>query len=310
MPSPRQTILATIALTLVALGVAIYAAWIAGEQRGQLRQLRERDEKLTAELHEVLRQNGERTRALTAAQAEFAALHPVTAGQTPTEEAIARETQDWLDRLHTLKRMFAEHPELSIPELAQLTDSEWLLAVKRAQLDTADQIRQSLAAVRSAAKSKFAQQMASALQKHLAATNGQLPSSPQALYAYFIRSIDPSFFQRYEMVETGNVHDVPAADGQRTVIREIAPVDEDYDARYGVTAQGMRAVAGDKARAWVDAPDGYDGMVRRAQLEFARANNGAKAAGLEQLAPYITPPLAPAKLQKLIDLEHVLKRLM
>ncbi len=308
MPAPRQPILATIAVTLVALGTVIYAARIADEQRGQLHQLGQRDKKLTAELHEVLRQNGERTRALTAAQAELAALHPASAGQTATEEAIAAEAQDWLDRLHTLKRMFAEHPELSIPELAQLTDSEWLLAVKRAQLNTADQIRESLAAVRSAAKSKFAQQMASALQKHLAATNGQLPPTPQALYAYFIRPIDPSFFQRYEMVETGNVHDLPAANGQRTVIREIAPVDEDYDARYGVNAQGMRTVAAGNARAWVDAPDGYDGMVSRARAEFAKANNGAKAAGLEQLAPFINPPLAPAKLQKLIDLEHELKR--
>jgi hypothetical protein len=307
MPSARQTTFATVALTLVALGVAIYAARRVGEQQGHLGNLRERDRKLTAELHQVLGQNDERTRALTAAQAELAALRPSTSGQSPAEDTIAAETQAWLDRLHTLKRMFAEHPELSIPELAQLTDSEWLLAVKHAQLDTAEQVRQSLAEVRSAAKSKFAQQMASALQKYLAATKGQLPPDPLALSSYFIRRIDASFFQRYEMVETGNVHDAPGADGQRTVIREIAPIDEDYDARYGVTAQGMRTVAGDKARAWVDAPDGYDGMVRRARLEFARANNGAKAAGLEQLAPYINPPLAPAKLQKLIDLERELK---
>jgi hypothetical protein len=307
MPSLRQLILTAI-LMLTLLGVVVYATRKIGEQRVQLRSLREQEGKLTKELHQVLHQNDDRTRALTATRAELAAHRPDAGGQSPAEDAVAAETESWLDRLRTLKRMFAEHPELSIPELAQLTDSEWLLAVKNAQLDTTEQVRQSLAAVRNAAKSKFAQQMASALQKYLAATNGQLPSNPQALYAYFIRSIDPSFFQRYEMVETGNVHDAPAADGQRTVIREIASVDEDYDARYGVTAQGMWTVAGDKARAWVDAADGYQGMVRRAQAEFARANSGAKAAGLEQLAPYLNPPLAPAKLQKLIDLERELKR--
>lgn len=217
---------------------------------------------------------------------------------------MAAEVEDWFDRLQTLKHTFAEHPELGIPELAQLTDIEWFLAAKSAQIETGEQIRQSLAAVRTVAKAKFAQQMASAMKKHLAASNGQLPPNPQALFAYFIRPIPPSFFERYESLYTGNVRDVPKSGGNELVIQEKSPVDEDYDSRVGINVDGMRSYAGTGPRAWVDAPGGYDAMIRRAQSGFAQAHNGAKAAGLEQLAPFITPPLSPTRLEKLLKLER------
>lgn len=305
----RHTVIAAAGIALLGLSGAIYESRIAHGLRTQLHELRERQQKLTVELALVSHQNQENGRELAAAQSQLAALISSGPVGTPAEQAIAAETQEWFTHLQTVKQIFAAQPQLAIPEVAQLTDLQWLLTTKKIQLDTPDQIRQGLAAVRNAAKNRFALQMGSAIKRYLAATNGQLPPSPSALAPYFIPPIDPAVLERYESLHTGSVADLAVPPGgPLVVIREKSPVDEDYDSRFAVESNGFSRSLGAGARAWLPDPDGYDGMVRKARIQFGLANNGAKAAGLEQLAPYISPPLPPEKLQKLIDLDREQKR--
>lgn len=255
-----------------------------------------------------LRQGSDATAAaLAATQKEIVALGQEDGGGGDGPQlAIKIESTAWLARLRGLRNILTQRPELGIPELNLLSDREWLLAAKDAQLDTPENVRKSLAELRGLAKGKFTGYLSIALRKFLAASGGQLPLTVDGLAPYFDEPVAPAIFPRYELLRTGSVNDLP--DKRVTVIREKTSVDEDYDGRYGVDANAVRKGGGNDARAWIDDPDGYDGMIRRAQADYARANNGAKAAGVEQLAPYIYPPLSPAKLQKLVELERELKR--
>lgn len=304
MPTSRKVFLAIATIVLLGSGGVAYEAHLVRANRAQLAALRMEEGKLRAELAALERQQAERARTLAAAQAESASLPPLPAGAAAANDPVTAEIEPWLDRLQTLKRMFAGHPELGVPEMAQLTELEWLFIARKSPVDTETQLRQSLAAVRAAAKEKFAQQMASALRKYTAASGGELPPNPHALASHFIRTLDPAMFARYEMVRSGKLDELPDKNSAGVVvIRERVPVDEDFDTRYGVTANGMRYPIGRGPRGWVPALDGYDGMVSRAKKQFSQANNGAKPASLEQLTPFLDP-LPPALLQKLLQLDR------
>jgi hypothetical protein len=99
------------------------------------------------------------------------------------------------------------------------------------------------------------------------------------------------------------------------VVLEKTPIDEDFDQRHGVNAGRMAdgsgwgvvpgSFGGTGPAAWID---DYDNRVRHARADYTRDHPGAPKAGLAELAPYIDPPLDPAKLQKLINLELKPKR--
>jgi hypothetical protein len=248
-------------------------------------------------------------RELAALRQEIAAL----VAQAPTGQTAgagsAVEAGPWLARIQTIRHLFATHPETSIPELRYLQESDWILLTREAELDTEEHIRKSLAALRDAGKRNFTRYLESAMMAYVHASGGQLPPNVEALGPYFDPPVDGAILPRYEIVRSGNVKDLPMQ--VFGIVREKAPIDEEFDGRFGLYLSHETFISsggGHDARTWLPDPDGYDGMISKAREQFSRANNGAKAAGLEQLAPYINPSLPPEKLQKLIDLEQELKK--
>lgn len=301
MLSARRVFLLTI--VVVALAGGVYESQIIAHQREQLRELHARREALSVELQQLRRKKAETVTALATLPPETNAKEQnAGAAQTGAAALIEAETKIWLAQLNRLKGLLSQRPDLGIPELSLLTAREWLRIAKDAQFDTEEHIRQSLAALRNAAKEQFIGRLSLALRDYLAATNGELPPTTNALAPYLDPPVDPAIFQRYEMLHTGKISQISSL--TRSIIREKAAVDEDYDSRYGLDRNGVPMNRGNNARAWIDDPDGYDGMIRRAKDEFSRANNGAKATSLEKLAPYINPPLSSTKLEKLLKLER------
>jgi len=308
MFTSRQITLVAAGLMLFALCAVFCEVRLGARQRDALHAARARHDALTAQLERLHRESAAAEEALTTArQALVAQEKKIGENRDGSTSAIGDETNAWLARLQEVRDVMAQHPEVGIPELSLLSDREWLRIAKDAQFETPEQIRKSLAALRNAAKEQFAVRLASALGKYLRASGGQLPPTALTLAGYFTEPVDLAIFQRYEVVRTGNVSDLP--DRTLSVIREKAPVDKDYDSRYGVDGNAIQSGGGfGNARTWVNDPDGYDGMIQHARAAYARANNGAKTTSLEQLAPYINPPLSPAALRKLIDLEQPMER--
>src|ERR1043166_7654709 len=131
MPSYRKTLFILVGVAVLASGGVSYEDHLIRTNRARLADLRAQEKKMRAELARLERQHAKSTWALVIAQAESAVLPPLLADTTAGDDPLSAEMQPWLDRLQTLKRMFAEHPELGVPEMAQLTDLEWLFVARK-----------------------------------------------------------------------------------------------------------------------------------------------------------------------------------
>ena len=289
MSSARKILIGL--LLISAIGMAGYGVHVMTRQREELRAVQLRSEQRTRELA-ALRQHAATTQAeLAAAEQQLAAL-PTPRAVDPAHGA---EINAWLGRLKKLKQLFADKPERSIPELALLTDDDWLRVARQAEFDTEEHVRRALALARNAAKDKFEGQIAGALTRYLKQTNGELPATVLALAPYFDPPVDPAILGRYEMLATGMVSFSPSAAGI-AAIRESSAIDPDYDSRWTTMSNG----GGRKApapSAWIP---GFEDRSRRAYAAFRDANKGASAGAFEQVIPYFDPPLDPALAEKLI----------
>ncbi len=307
MSTPARVIAVSSALLFLGAGGLVYESRLLSQERLHTIAEQDRQAALNHQLREAGLHHESALRELIALRRDIAALN--TAG--PTDQTAgaenAGETGPWLARIQTIRHLFATHPETSIPELKYLQESDWLLLTREAELDTEDHIRKSLAVLRGAGKRAFTRYMQSAMTAYVQASGGMLPPNVEALGPYFDPPVDSAILPRYEILRSGNMKDLPKEG--LMIVREKAAIDEDFDGRFGLYTNGgpfTVAGGGNNARTWISDPDGYDGMISKARVQFARANNGAKAAGLEQLAPYIDPPLAPEKLKQLIDLDREL----
>lgn len=227
---------------LVALAIVVVAAGIAGWMQHGVVRLRAESRDLVARNGALLtRAQDDRELIAALAQRRTAAVDRAGAEAAPpadaasTDAAVAAEAKAWMARWQTLHSIVAQHPEAAIPELGLLTETDWLQVARGAQFDTPEAVRQSLAALRSAAKQKFAEQLSAALRKYVAVTAGRLPLGVDALAPYFNPPMEPAILQEYEVVRMSDGHAPPAG---VSFIRQRSVVDADYDSRYGVDASG------------------------------------------------------------------------
>ena len=102
-------------------------------------------------------------------------------------------------------------PDKKIPELQFATDQDWLDATKNADLNTDEGVRKALRDLRRKAKGTSAKMIEEGLRKYIQANNGQLPDDPAELQPYFERAMDPAILQRYKMLYSGDLSNVPSA---------------------------------------------------------------------------------------------------
>src|ERR1041385_640854 len=146
----------------------------------------------------------------------------------------AAETQSPVNQL---RRQLAQMPDKNIPELQLLDNNKWSEDANKGKLDTEDGVRETLAKLRRAAKMRFVFTMGHALEDYVKAANGQLPSSLSELTPYFqpylTQPVDEAMLQRYELLHTGKLSDLPAGE---FLIAEKAAVDEQFDTLFKIGA--------------------------------------------------------------------------
>lgn len=245
------------------------------------------------------------------------------AAETPAlpdaaESARRGEMAPWLGRLKRLQQSFDDHPDQRIPEMALLSNLDWLaLARQLGDGESELDFRKLRAAVRAAATERFTGLLREALRQYTAATNGMLPADVSQLAPYIHVPIEPTAFQRYEMTATGKV----PRNGH--VLTERAPVDADYDTRYSVSPNGsgagpwsiafMRTAIDDAMKAFANANNGarpkgeadllpfvrdpIAATLMNAMVQYGKDHHGAQSSGPADLRPYIKDPAALAKLE-------------
>lgn len=267
-------------------------------------------------------------RQLAAARAQaansIAPAPPAEAAATPeaTREATLRAQIDpWLLRVRRLRESFAQNREQRIPELALLTDEDWLaLARGFTDVDSEIGLRKARAAVRNNAASRFAEaHLRPALRAFLQNSNDVLPADIGQLASYLRPPADATMLARWELRASGRVNT------RGEVIAERAPIDDEFDIRVAFSLSGggsgpwgivfMRLAAEDAQRAFSAANPGQrageeevlpyirDPIAHRifsALVSYQRDNHGVQPANLAQLRPYVTDPAALAKLEQII----------
>jgi RNA polymerase sigma factor (sigma-70 family) len=150
----------------------------------------------------------------------------------PTDEAA----KSIAARVKQMKQWLEQNPNEKIPELQYLTAQEWLRGANyTADLKTDDDFDRALSQLRRDAKRTFANSIGEALANYIAGNNGQLPGEISQLGSYFNPPVDGTILQRYQLLQTGNLSAIPN-NGQ--LIAEKAPVDDQYDTLFTITATG------------------------------------------------------------------------
>ncbi|MEO7413323.1 MAG: hypothetical protein ABIZ81_08190 [Opitutaceae bacterium] len=272
-------------VTAIAAGLVFcaYTGHRISRQQVQLEAARRRLGQAKREASEERTRQSEAERELMATRAEVAALADQDAATNTGPGTDAVEIRKWIARVQQLRQLLAQRPDQQIPELKLLNELDWLAVARRIQgfKDEADQ-RESLATVRNQAKMKFAGQLASALEKFVAANDGMLPTDLFQVYPHFTAPIDPAALQRYEMRQSGKATD---ASHRGHAIVERAAVDSDYDSRIHLDAHGNFGAESP----WRSAEMGDD--VAAARQRFAAANNGQQPKDAGDLLLYIQSPI-------------------
>jgi RNA polymerase sigma factor (sigma-70 family) len=173
-------------------------------------------------------------------RAEVARLRssPAAAGKSSGLDPNDPGVQSFLasrEQAQKIAQYFEMMPEKKIPELALLSDIDWLAAVKESSFDSEQNIRRALSHLRGLAKKRLP--MSQALNAYLNEKANVLPADlselkphiEHALYPKTISAVElDQILSRYALTQSGNASDLPRG---AWIIVEKAPVDKEYDSR-------------------------------------------------------------------------------
>ncbi len=200
-------------------------------------------------------------------------------------------------KVRTLKDWLAQHPERAIPELSLLSDADWLEATKEFSIESETDMRKALSAARLLAKRRLMDQLRPALLASAAADGGKGLTSMDQVTPFLTSPVDPAILARYAVREIPLVVPGPGSKGTMEIRepgiaeREEAAVDDDYDTRFLITVGGMIKVEQDGKTV---------GILDEAISKFAAANGGQPPKTAEELVPFLSAPVDPARVTEYI----------
>jgi len=273
---------ALIALALI-IGFATY-------EGGQILRMRRESRALQAELvrreNEVRKSRNDLARASAEWHSTQQRLATVRTEENASGSEAATFLKSWFQKMATLKAVFAEHPDQSIPELRLLTAMDWLTLSRDAEFQTDDGFRFTLAMVRRYAAQHFTKMLGDALLEYKK-THAEWPRAPSELAPYLAIPMEPAMFDRYKMMISGKIAPSPLP---LEIIAESAPVDRAYDWRLVVSLDGKTSITAMREAPLLEA-------TQKAELEYARAHDGRLTNSPKEYLPYIESPVLRAVIQ-------------
>jgi RNA polymerase sigma factor (sigma-70 family) len=282
----------TAAFALVT-GIGLYQARELSLQRESIHALERRLEALLAENEDLRRQRVDDAAKLAHASAELLSARTLaTAGDPAIESAL----EAWLGRVQSIKNWLAKMPDKRIPQMALLTEDDWLDAAKNAKLDTELDARETLSALRRMALQRFSGPMSGAIRRYMKANNDAFPSEVMLLASYFDPPVDPALLKDLE------VSDMPpwmvgrADSNKPKYVVSNKVVDDIHDVRAGYMDNGSSISGISLAR---DA-------ITEAVRAYRKANNGQSPTNASQLSSYLQRTINPEyTAQVLRDVEKI-----
>lgn len=283
---PKGVLLAVTALTM---GVGLYEGVGYFRQSADLAAVRRQAAEQTAELGRLMQQRQKAEAELDGLEKAIDAR--LAAGKAPapgSDAALEAQMRTWLARRARLKQLVKEWPGAEVPELKLLDEAAWFSIASSMPLETDEDIRKALAALRTDLTHRLANQIGSALLDFVKAHAGYLPTRLEELAPYMSAPMDEAIWARFTLLQPGKLAaDLSRADQTRVIVSR--PVDVEYDLFHslGTSLHGVTSAMG------------YD--VVRATKAFKQANGGREAQSAAELAPYLPWPVATSAVQKWLD---------
>jgi hypothetical protein len=226
------------AAVAAALGTGIYQARQLSIRRAEVQTLQQQQTPLTKQIQQLQRESDEaRSRLASAEQANqrlradhhmaelLKARGEVARWRSAVNDPDAAMVRASLEKVDRLKQRLEQTPNARIPEFQFLTDEDWRNAAE-GNLNTDDDYRRALAALRNAAENAFGPKLQLALRGYLQANYGESPTNAAQLRPFFKSPVDEAILQRWQIV--------PGEDygtSFKALITQKAAVDEEYDLR-------------------------------------------------------------------------------
>jgi len=280
----KTVIAATIALTV---GAGLFEAGVVYRNASQLEKLQQDSNGLQSQVRQLRGERDAATGRLNTVEKQIdvrlALAAPPAAG---SDAALESQMKAWLANLDRMKELLAQRPSLGIPELRLLPESSWFSIAATTKLDSDEAIRRAFASLRNRAENLMANKLQSALSAYVKANDGLLPDQPSQLLPFFDPPGEAELVERYQMLQTGRLSDLPQGDASMRLMTIKSPADIEYDSIWMIGTSGFI----------VSSAMSYN--VSEARKEFTKANNGQKATTAEQLLPFLKWPVDAVALEK------------
>jgi hypothetical protein len=198
------------------------------------------------------------------------------------------EMTAWLGRVARLRELYAERPDLGIPELAFLPEARWFEVARTLRVGDEKQLCDTFGQLRNKAESLFIDKLRQALRSYLEAHGGQLPAEARELAAFFDPPLDPAILDRYRMVASGQIGDWRSG----PLLEQHTPLDFTRDTVWDI---GLNS--GPKGN---DSESALRFFVRRAIQAFTQANAGTPPTQPEELLRYLPGEVEPGRLKQFL----------
>ncbi len=295
MTSLQKTLIVTTLATIV--GAGLYQGHLISRRDDQIAELQQQVDQWRGETRRLQAERDKLTSRLADAQRESEAVRTRLAGKEdalPTGDPVVdSELKAISARVNTLKAQLTQHPEQQIPELRFLTVQDWMDAVAKHNLDTDDDVREALAELRGHAKANFTEPVSGALWKYTQANDGKLPSDIMQLMPFFDPPVEPELLQRYGIMNTGNIRDLPLS---TFVVAEIAPPMDPNEGTLYLSGPRTQPNEGNVSLNRGKYSE-ITGTVLSAVAEFIKSKDAQPLTDPAQLQPYLKTPVDPARLQ-------------
>ncbi|MDR3458036.1 MAG: sigma-70 family RNA polymerase sigma factor [Verrucomicrobiae bacterium] len=249
---------------------------LLNEATNQIAALRDDKRQFSRTTPELLKLRGENTRLRNDA--------------SQMNDPFVQQALGWKANEAKLRKIFADHPEQGVPELALVSDDQWFSIAKNADLNSETGIRQAQSEVRHTAKNNFMPGLSHALDEFVKADDGVLPTNLDQLQPYFEKPVDEAILQQYKLTSTGKYNG-------GFVVSDKAVIDQEYDYLWhaGPNGYGPDAVAKETAELTARME-----ILKPALAAFAAANQGNTPTTISQIKSFITTPEQQAAFDRLI----------
>lgn len=299
----------------VALGSGLYEASQAAQLRKQVLALQSQENPLRQENQDLKSKLASATNRLAGLLAEVSIHQPgsnqtellklrgevsrLRAQNAQMSDSDARKAlmKSWLQREDQLKQMVKQHPEKTIPELALLSEQDWLNVAKDAQFSSDEDVRHDLANLRHTGENIFASLASTALKQFMEANNSQFPTSLSDLLPYFGQNIDAAILDRWQIVSQSNLPNQNM--GGQYVITEKTPIDTDLDNRWAIGPGSYGNSGGPNT--WDSDYNNSLATMQTVEKAYAADHDGQHPTDPSQLQPYLTTPEQQSAFQKLME---------